>query len=113
MEGKLVRDRIPEILERKGIKFSVEVLGNERFVEELLKKLSEEGGELERAVNSGDRVNVIEELADVREVIYAIAEALGVHSLMEADREFFRKREEKGGFEKRIFLTILSDEKVN
>jgi predicted house-cleaning noncanonical NTP pyrophosphatase (MazG superfamily) len=39
---KLVRDRIPEIIEASGRKPVVEVLGQEEYVRELRRKLQEE-----------------------------------------------------------------------
>ena len=108
-EGKLVRDKIPEILDEKGLSFSHFVLKEEGYVPELLKKLFEESGELCTAISNEDRENIIEELADIYEVIFAISEALEIHFMLEVFREVFRKREQKGGFDKRIFLRMLSE----
>ena len=80
--NKLVRDRIPEILEAKGKKYTVRQI-DEGFEKGsyLRKKLIEETDEFLKSPN-------IEELADVQEVIFAIAENMG-HSRehLEAFRE--------------------------
>lgn len=94
--GKLVRDKIPEIIEENGEEPIVRVLDYEEYVEALNLKLEEEVGEY---LESGD----IEELADVLEVIYALLEVedMDVVYLEKIRKE---KREERGGFEERIYL---------
>ena len=68
--NKLVRDRIPEIIEKSGNKCIIEILSNEEYIEMLDKKLDEELAEYHKVEN-------IEELADLLEVIYACAQARG------------------------------------
>ena len=68
---KLVRDKIPAIIISKGGKPVYHVASDEEYEKELYKKLREEMGEFFR---SGDT----EELADMIEVIYAIAEKHGI-----------------------------------
>lgn len=94
--GKLVRDKIPEIIEENGEEPIVRVLDDEEYVEALMGKLEEEVGEY---LESGD----VEELADVLEVIYALLEVEDVDMVyLEKIRK--EKREERGGFEERIYL---------
>ncbi len=93
---KLVRDNIPNIIEKAGKNCVVEKVEGEVYLNYLLKKLFEEAEELKEAKN-------IEELADVMEVVKSIRKALGVskeelHELME------KKREKNGGFEEGIVL---------
>lgn len=92
--NKLVRDRIPKILDEKGIPYEERTALPEEYKAELIKKLDEEVKEFAEA---GD----LEELADVIEVIEAIKN-LPEYAEVEATRQ--KKREERGGFEKRIIL---------
>lgn len=92
--NKLVRDRIPEILDEKGISYEKRIAGPEEYKVELIKKLGEEIGEFAEA---GDPL----ELADILEVLEAI-KTLPEYSEVEILR--VKKREERGGFEQRIIL---------
>lgn len=92
---KLVRDRIPEIIEAQGGTAHVRVLENEEYRAYLEAKLDEEVGEFHRDQN-------VEELADILEVVYALADSIGNREdLMEIYR---KKHEARGGFEKGYFL---------
>ena len=93
--GKLVRDRIPEIISNDGKKPIIEILSNEEYLKELDKKLNEEVAEYQADKS-------IEEMADILEVLYAECEARG-HSVEELllVKEF--KREKRGGFKDKIF----------
>ena len=93
---KLIRDHIPEIIESKGGKAEIRILSDEEYPIYLEAKLDEEVGEYHRDKN-------VEELADILEVLYALAESIGCsrEELMEI---YQKKRESRGGFEKRYFL---------
>lgn len=94
--NKLVRDRIPEIIEASGRVCTTKVLGNEEYVHELRVKLQEEVQEYLEAQN-------VEELADVMDVLFALAKVHGAdEAALTAARE--KKRDERGGFEGRIYL---------
>ena len=67
-EGKLVRDRIPEIIIADGKKPITRILDNDEYLRELDKKLNEEIAEYQADKS-------IEEMADVLEVSFAICEA--------------------------------------
>lgn len=92
---KLVRDKIPEILDEKGISYQKEIATGEELKDWLIKKLEEEIAEFKEAKN-------VEELADVLEVIRAL-EKLPEFSDLENVRQ--KKADERGGFEKGIILT--------
>lgn len=102
--NKLVRDRIPELIEQAGKQAVTRVLDEGEYAQALLRKLQEEAAEYER---SGG----IEELADVLEVVYALAAAQGV-SPQQLERLRQDKRAERGGFERRLWLveTLGGDE---
>lgn len=92
--NKLVRDRIPEILDEKGVSYEKRIASPEEYRQELIKKLLEETAEFSEAGDS-------EELADVLEVIEALRdlpEYKGVETLR------LKKREERGGFDGKIIL---------
>lgn len=69
--NKLIRDRIPEIIESSGKKAIVEKVDGDQLLELLNKKLYEE---LDEYNESGE----IEELADLVEVVQAILEYKGI-----------------------------------
>jgi predicted house-cleaning noncanonical NTP pyrophosphatase (MazG superfamily) len=92
--NKLVRDKIPEILDKKGISYEKRIASPEEYKVELIKKLVEEVQEFSQA---GDP----EELADVVEVIEALKQ-LFEYSDTETIRQ--KKRKERGGFDERIIL---------
>ncbi len=92
--NKLVRDKIPEILDGKGVSYEKRIASPEEYKAELIKKLAEEIQEFSEA---GDP----EELADVVEVIEALKQ-LPEYSDIEAIRQ--KKREERGGFDEKIIL---------
>lgn len=101
--GKLVRDRIPEIIEAAGKTAAVRVLDETELAPALTAKLAEEAEELRHA-GPDDR---LEELADIHEVVTALTEALGfsTEQVQEAAR---RKRVERGGFRHRLWLDEVS-----
>lgn len=94
--NKLVRDRIPEIIEAAGKTCSTEILSQEDHLRMLDAKLDEELAEYHKDKN-------IEELADLLEVIRAVTVARG-YSLEELERVRADKAAKRGGFEKRILL---------
>lgn len=98
--NKLVRDLIPDIIKAQGKSLKTEVLDTEMYHKELRKKLEEEQSEY---MNSSSDVEAVEELADMLEVIYALA---AVHGADEAKLNAIRtkKAEARGGFKERIFL---------
>ena len=93
---KLVRDRIPEIIEASGKTCVTEILSDEAYLEMLDKKLDEELEEYHKDQN-------IEELADLLEVIRACAVARG-YSVEELEQVRADKAAKRGGFEKKILL---------
>lgn len=94
--SKVVRDRIPEIIKFSGSECAVNELSDLSFLPVLENKLKEE---IEEYIESREP----EELVDLLEIIYRIAELRG-SSKDELEALRFRKREEKGGFEKNLIL---------
>ena len=94
-KGKLVRDKIPEIIIADGKKPIIRILDNDEYLQELDKKLNEEIAEYQADKS-------VEEIADVLDVLFDFCVARGhsVEELMEVRNE---KREKRGGFEQKIF----------
>lgn len=95
---KLVRDRIPEIIRAAGGQPETRVADPAEHVGRLRAKLVEEAGEY---IASGDP----RELADVLEVVHALAATHGM-SLTELERQRSAKAEERGAFTKRLILRL-------
>ena len=75
--NKLVRDNIPDIIRKQGENPYTRILDDEAYTHE--------------------------ELADILEVVYALAENMG-NTKEELHRVYKQKHEARGGFQKRIFL---------
>jgi len=97
--GKLVRDKIPEIIQANGDTCTVSVLSDDAYRVALQEKLQEETNELLTAAPQ-DRLG---EMADIFAVLLAIVEADGY-----AKNDLFasaaRKRQERGGFSQKLWL---------
>ena len=94
--NKLVRDRIPEIIEADGKICATEILPDDRHLQVLDAKLNEELAEYQESKS-------LEELADLLEVMQAVVRARGwTWELLEQVRT--EKAARRGGFEKKIFL---------
>lgn len=97
--GKLVRDKIPDIIESNGDICISSVLPENAYKAALHEKLYEEADEL-LAAKQEDRLG---ELADIFEVLLAIAEADG-YSKNDLFSAASQKRQSRGGFKNRIWL---------
>jgi predicted house-cleaning noncanonical NTP pyrophosphatase (MazG superfamily) len=98
-QGKLVRDRIPEIIRSTGRTPEVRVLEGDELLMALFSKLEEEAHELRTA----PRAERIEELADILEVIHTLARKFGL-DMAELERADDAKRAERGGFDGGLWL---------
>ena len=94
--NKLVRDKIPEIIEADGKCCKTEILSDEEYIKMIDAKLDEELAEYHEDQN-------IEELADLMEVIYAAAEARG-YSVEELEAVRLAKVEKRGTFKEKTLL---------
>ena len=84
-----------------GKKSTHKILTADEYAVELTKKLVEEVEEYKKDKNT-------DELADIMEVVYALAR---LHSCTAEELEKIRaeKAEKRGGFEKKIFLVEVTD----
>ena len=94
--NKLVRDKIPEIIEATGKNFDIHYAKKEELLPLLETKLNEEVSEYLEDKN-------LEELANIMEVLFSLAAALG-YSEEDLITKRNSKKEERGGFEKGIIL---------
>ncbi|MBC6468302.1 nucleoside triphosphate pyrophosphohydrolase [Actinomadura alba] len=104
---KLVRDRIPEIIEADGRSPEVRVAGDGEYAALLRAKMYEEAGEYTAAIPGEADA---EELADLLEVVHALART---HGLEPAELEELRaaKAAERGGFAQRLVLRFPGEER--
>lgn len=103
--NKLVRDKIPEVIQSTGKSFRTRILSPEEYLHELNTKLQEECEEYHQAK---DDQSALEELADMLEVIRALADARGA-SWQELEATRIQKEEARGGFSDRVFLIDVDD----
>ena len=100
---KLVRDRIPEIINAEGNTPIIRILCDDEYSRELNKKLNEE---VQEFLADGS----VEELADIYEVLLAILESKHIpYGQFEEVRN--KKALERGGFSQKFFLEAVKTEK--
>ena len=102
--NKLVRDKIPDIIKGNGENPVIKVLNEDEYKKELEKKLYEEYNEVISA-NGQDR---LEELADMLEVIAALAKIEG-KTLEDVSLIAHQKVLKRGSFNNRIYLEKVID----
>lgn len=103
--NKLIRDYIPDRIEKKGGKYETRVLSEKEYEKELKKKLYEESKEIINA----PKYELLNELADVLELIKTIAEYYKI-SFKDVEKYQIKKKKERGGFNKKLFLIWSSDD---
>ncbi len=94
--GKLVRDKIPEIIKENGDVPITHIADDKEYKELLIKKVQEEVDEFLKDPSK-------EEIADILEVLYAICDLEGT-SKEEIELIRKEKAEKRGGFKNRIIL---------
>ncbi|MCR4328212.1 MAG: nucleoside triphosphate pyrophosphohydrolase [Patescibacteria group bacterium] len=103
--NKLIRDKIPEIVETKGEIAITHIATEEEYWKKLLEKLHEEVSEFSESVDE-------EEMADILEVLYAICDAKNIdRTHLEKLRK--KKAGERGGFKKKIILDEVRKKEWN
>lgn len=102
--NKLVRDKIPEIIESKGGTASCRILSDDEFRTELIKKMHEETEEFAKD-------NTLEELGDMYSVLFELAHNAGFN-ISEVVMASEQKRMQNGGFSKKIFMEMYNERGV-
>ena len=101
IHNKLVRDKIPQIIEQSGKICVTRILSDEEYAAALNAKLQEE---LNEYLADGS----MEELADLLEVMMAAAKARG-HDFSEVEAIRRKKAEKRGRFNDRIYLESVTE----
>ena len=99
--NKLVRDKIPEIIKKRGQQPITRILDDREYIEQLFEKLCEEIDEFDEDRNAA-------ELADVLEVLTALAQALDI-SQKDLKLSRVKKARAHGVFKKRLFLERVEE----
>jgi len=94
--NKLIRDKIPEIIEGKGKSFTLHRADDREYLDALREKISEEVGEFYEDPSA-------EEMGDILEVLHAL---MDYHNLDKNEVEKTReaKAMKRGKFEKQLIL---------
>lgn len=96
---KLIRDKMPEIMAANGTPIRTRVLEDDaEFIAALENKLLEEVQELRNKDQPA-----LAQIAYMKEILDTLQKAYGISS-EDVEKERTQKREERGGFEKRLFL---------
>ena len=103
--NKLIRDKIPEIIRSKGSIPKVSVLTEKKYRKALKEKMGEEAKELLEAKTKND---VLNELADIQELIKAVAKNHKI-AIKAVENKRKKKVKERGSFEKKIFLRYVDE----
>lgn len=98
---KLIRDKIPQIIEAGNSSCVTQVLSQEEYLLMLDEKLNEELGEYQQSKS-------LEELADLLEVMAAVTKARGYtwQELLQTREE---KRAKRGGFDGAVLLESVTE----
>lgn len=102
VHNKLVRDRIPEMIEASGGTCITQVLPDDAYIQALDAKLNEELAEYQQSKS-------LEELADLLEVMGAVVKARG-YTWDDLTRIRKAKCACRGAFDQRIFLKEVIEE---
>lgn len=96
---KLIRDRMAELMHAQGVRTFTRRLSDAEFVAALRAKLMEEARE---AADASTPADLLEELADVAEVMLALAGTAGFGAA-EIESRRLAKHHERGGFDDRTY----------
>ncbi len=99
--NKLIRDRIPEIIEKDGCSYKTRILKQKEYKQELLKKIVEESQEV--LETNGNKKELIKEIGDVQEIINYIIKTFNLDK-KEIEKIRKKRKKSRGSFDKKIFL---------
>ena len=106
---KLIRDKMSAQMRAEDIIVHDRILNDTEYLHALKTKLKEEAQEVVDATNKQEYIN---ECADVLEVLYALAQALNI-SLDQIEHARLEKKEQKGAFENKIFVSYVEHTENN
>jgi len=103
--NKLIRDKIPEVIEDSGKSYKIRKLDDREYLEKVKEKIIEETNEL---VESKSRVDIINEIADVYEIIEALMDIKKI-TPSEVSKVKENKKVSRGAFDKKLLLIEVDD----
>lgn len=104
--GQLVRNKVPSRIQKLGGRVEIHSLDSEAYLHHLRLKLREETEEVLAATTPKD---IKEELADILEVLQALATSYGLQ-WEHVEKKRLQKQEERGGFKKAVFAEFVEVE---
>lgn len=105
----LVRDKMPKRLGKLGVYVEGHSLNPKDQIDHLKLKLQDEVDEVLNAVSPKE---IKEEIADVLEVLYAIAKYYGLQ-IEHLEKKRLQKQAERGGFSKGLFVEYVEVEETD
>ncbi len=103
--NKLCRDKVPDIIHAKGFECEVREVEHDEYRREIVRKVYEEASGVS---NHDSREHLLKQLADLVITLDSVTEEFGI-SDDELDEAVKKSIEEKGGYEKRLYLSWSSD----
>jgi predicted house-cleaning noncanonical NTP pyrophosphatase (MazG superfamily) len=100
---KLIRDLIPEIFQKANISLNYHIMSDEQYLKKLKEKLQEETLEV---IEASSKEELIEEMGDLLEVIYALAKLQDIE-LNEVEKVRLQKKKVNGAFENRLYAESI------
>jgi len=97
--NKLIRDKIPEIIESSNKEYKIHTVDKDETIKYLILKFSEEINEFKESYS-------IKELADILEIIHGLAYHLN-YDMNELESIRKKKYNDRGGFEEGIILDYV------
>jgi predicted house-cleaning noncanonical NTP pyrophosphatase (MazG superfamily) len=102
---KLVRDKIPQIIKKRGGTVVARTLNEDDYIYYLKLKLKEEVDEL---IKSEDKQNTLYEIVDILELMdYIVKSEKVTEKAIKSIKA--KKRKERGGFDKKIFMVLAEE----
>jgi len=100
---KLIRDKLPDIMQSKNIKMECQIMENSEYLKKLKEKLVEESIEVLDALTKEE---IKEKLSDILEVIFCLAEEYDLDlNIIELARR--QKNIEKVSFRNKIYCSVV------
>ena len=103
--NKLCRDKVPEIIHAKGFDCETREVEHDEYKREIIRKVFEEASGVS---NHTGRESLLKELADLLITINAVKQEFEI-SDAEVTEAMTKSLVEKGGYEKRQYLSWSSD----
>jgi predicted house-cleaning noncanonical NTP pyrophosphatase (MazG superfamily) len=96
-EGKLVRDKLPDVIRAEKHIVKTLKLDNAQLATYILEKMPEEIAEIKEALGGGDKSEVADEIADLQTLIDSLVEIVGIDKA-DVDKIKQKKTGKKGAF---------------